>query len=71
MTGLGWTRRRRAPRWPGAAGGIGLFNVNERMLATFGEGYGLDIRTALGEGTTVTMTLPKSLPGARTVVAAP
>jgi two-component system LytT family sensor kinase len=55
----------------GAGGGIGLFNVNERMLATFGDGYGLDVRTAPGEGTTVTMTLPKSLPGARTLVSAP
>ncbi len=54
----------------GAGGGIGLSNVNERLLATFGDGYGLDIRTAIGEGTTVTMTLPKSLPGARTVVSA-
>ncbi|MGA8218427.1 MAG: histidine kinase [Solirubrobacterales bacterium] len=55
----------------GAGGGIGLFNVNERLLATFGDGYGLDVRTAPREGTTVTMTLPKSLPGARTVVTAP
>jgi two-component system LytT family sensor kinase len=52
----------------GGSSGIGLFNVNERMLASFGDGYGLDIHTAVGEGTTVTMTLPKSQPGARTMV---
>ena len=55
----------------GAGTGIGLFNVNERMLATFGDDYGLDIRTAVGEGTTVTMTLPKSLPRARMAVTVP
>ncbi len=55
----------------GGSGGIGLFNVNERMLATFGDDYGLDIRTAIGEGTTVTMTLPKSLPRARMAVTVP
>ncbi len=69
--GVGMDPRAAQAALAGSGGGIGLFNVSERMLATFGEGYGLDIRTALGEGTTVTLTLPKSLPGARTVVAAP
>ncbi len=68
--GAGMDSREARAALAGAGRGIGLFNVNERMLATFGEGYGLDIHTAPGEGTTVTLTLPKSFPGARTTVAA-
>jgi two-component system, LytTR family, sensor kinase len=67
--GAGMDPREARAALAGAGRGIGLFNVNERMLATFGDGYGLDIHSAPGEGTTVTMTLPKSLPGARTTVA--
>jgi two-component system, LytTR family, sensor kinase len=42
----------------GAGGGIGLSNVDGRLRATFGERYALQIDSALGEGTTVVMTVP-------------
>jgi two-component system LytT family sensor kinase len=42
----------------GAGGGIGLSNVDGRLRATFGERYALRIDSALGEGTTVVMTVP-------------
>ena len=42
----------------GAGGGIGLSNVDGRLRATFGERYALRMDSALGSGTTVTMTVP-------------
>jgi sensor histidine kinase YesM len=42
----------------GAGGGIGLSNVDARLRATFGERYALRIDTAVGQGTTVIMTVP-------------
>ena len=42
----------------GAGGGIGLSNVDARLRATFGERHALRIESALGEGTTVRMTVP-------------
>ena len=42
----------------GAGGGIGLSNVDARLRATFGERYRLRIDSRLGEGTSVTMTVP-------------
>jgi len=53
----------------GAGGGIGLSNVDARLRATFGERYALRIETALGEGTTVIMTVP-NLVGSEAAVAA-
>ncbi len=38
---------------------IGLANVQGRLRASFGEGYGLDVESSPGRGTTVTMTLPR------------
>lgn len=38
--------------------GIGLANVNERIQVTYGEQFGIDIESRLGEGTVVTYTLP-------------
>jgi len=38
--------------------GIGLHNIHERYLTEYGHGYGLRISSALGEGTTVTVTYP-------------
>lgn len=38
--------------------GIGLANVNERIKVTYGEPYGITVESRLGEGTTVTYTLP-------------
>jgi two-component system LytT family sensor kinase len=42
----------------GAGGGIGLSNVDARLRATFGERHALRIQSAVGEGTTVVMTVP-------------
>jgi len=38
---------------------IGLANVQGRLQASFGEGYGLHVESSPGQGTTVTMTLPR------------
>jgi len=38
--------------------GIGLRNVNERIRLFYGEKYGIDITSILGEGTEVKITLP-------------
>jgi sensor histidine kinase YesM len=45
--------------------GIGLQNVHGRLQATFGEEYGLQLRSEPGHGTTVTMTIPKFRAGVR------
>lgn len=37
---------------------IGVHNVHERLKLNFGGGYGLSITSRLGEGTTVTVTMP-------------
>jgi two-component system, LytTR family, sensor kinase len=47
----------------GRGRGIGLGNVQSRLRATFGEGYGLQVEN--GQGTTVVMTLPKFRAGVR------
>jgi two-component system LytT family sensor kinase len=49
----------------GNGNGVGLQNVQSRLHATFGPDYGLEIDSALGRGTTVTMTLPKFRAGVR------
>jgi two-component system LytT family sensor kinase len=46
-------------------GGIGLANVNGRLKATFGPSYGLELRSQVDRGTTVTMTVPKFRAGVR------
>jgi len=46
-------------------GGIGLRNVHGRLRATFGTEYGLKLRSEPGNGTTVTMTIPKFRAGVR------
>lgn len=43
----------------GARGGIGLRNVDARLRASFGEGYGLRVEGTEGVGTTVSMRVPK------------
>ncbi len=42
--------------------GIGLSNVNTRLMLIFGSEYGLKIESRPGEGTTVTMDIPRVLP---------
>lgn len=43
------------------SGGYGLYNVNERIRLEYGDGYGLDVKSVIGEGTTVTVRIKKSL----------
>jgi two-component system LytT family sensor kinase len=49
----------------GRGGGVGIANVQARLQTTFGPEYGLEIDSAPGQGTTVTMTLPKFRAGVR------
>jgi two-component system LytT family sensor kinase len=49
----------------GQADGIGLANVNARLQATFGAGYGLELASRPGVETTVRMTVPKFRAGVR------
>ncbi|HET9719605.1 MAG TPA: histidine kinase [Solirubrobacteraceae bacterium] len=49
----------------GGGTGVGIANVQARLQTTFGPEYGLEIDTAPGHGTTVTMTLPKFRAGVR------
>ncbi len=48
----------------GEAGGIGVFNVQQRLRQSFGAGYGLRIASGPG-GTDVVMTVPKFRAGVR------
>ncbi len=38
--------------------GIGLHNVNERLIYLYGEKYGLDISSTVGRGTKVAVRIP-------------
>jgi two-component system, LytTR family, sensor kinase len=49
----------------GGSGGVGLANVDGRLRHTFGESYGLVVRSEVGEGTTVVLTVPKFRAGVR------
>jgi two-component system, LytTR family, sensor kinase len=49
----------------GRSNGIGLQNVHRRLESSYGQGYGLTIDSAEGEGTEVRLTVPKSHPGVR------
>ena len=42
----------------GEPGNIGLSNVHQRNCILFGEGYGIHIRSSVGVGTQVELTLP-------------
>lgn len=46
------------PERPGRHNGIAVQNVNARIRMTFGEEYGMHYRSAVGEGTTVVVSLP-------------
>ncbi len=39
-------------------GGIGLTNIGERLDSLFGDRYDLDVRSAPGKGTRVTLQVP-------------
>ncbi|MGE5598618.1 MAG: PocR ligand-binding domain-containing protein [Bacteroidota bacterium] len=54
------------PRRDGAeervsSGRMGLVNVHKRLIYCFGEDYGLEIRSRLGEGTTIRFRVPRDL----------
>lgn len=46
------------PAPSGSGNGIGLGNVQSRIRMAFGDGYGLQVSSQLGQGTTVSVTLP-------------
>lgn len=50
-----WTKK------PDRPNGYGLYNVNERIRLEYGEGYGLSIRSKVGEGTVVTVRIKKQV----------
>lgn len=39
-------------------GGFGIYNIHERLILFFGEGYGLSYESVQGEGTTVMIHIP-------------
>ena len=39
--------------------GVGLFNVNRRLIMTFGEQAALKIESEIGKGTTISFRIPK------------
>ena len=51
--------------WPGTGhrDSLGLVNVDRRLRAVFGAGYGLVIETAPGAGTRVVVRVPRVHPG--------
>jgi sensor histidine kinase YesM len=49
----------------GNGGGVGIANVQARLQTIFGPGYGLEIESEPGHGTSVTMTFPKFRAGVR------
>ena len=61
-------RVRRALAGDPSVDSIGLGNVDERLRNTFGPDYGLVIETEVGEGTKVTVRVPKFAPGVHTNV---
>jgi two-component system LytT family sensor kinase len=63
--GVGMEPARAAEALGGQGRGVGIANVQARLQSSFGAGYGLEIDTAVGRGTTVTMTLPKFRAGVR------
>ncbi|MBO0768676.1 MAG: histidine kinase [Solirubrobacterales bacterium] len=60
--GVGMTAERAEAVLSGSGGGVGLANVQARLLASFGPAYGLTIQSSPEVGTTVTMTLPELTP---------
>ncbi len=50
---------------PDAEQHIGLANVDERLRAAFGDGFGLVVETGIGAGTKVSMRVPKFRPDVR------
>ena len=40
---------------------IGLYNINQRISLFYGEGYYMEIDSAIGAGTTVRLKIPKTI----------
>lgn len=40
---------------------IGLYNINERIKLCYGESYGMQIESVLGEGTSISIEIPASM----------
>jgi two-component system LytT family sensor kinase len=59
--GVGMSPERAQAVLAGAAEGVGIANVQARLLASFGPGYGLEIESRPDHGTTVTMRLPEQI----------
>ena len=57
--GVGIDLARRNPLLQPEASSIGLSNVHERLRATYGPEFGLQIESSPGVGTTVRLLLPK------------
>ena len=63
--GVGMDEAQAGAALDGSSGGIGLSNVHGRLRGAFGEGYGLELHSTPGSGTTVVMTIPKFRAGVR------
>jgi two-component system LytT family sensor kinase len=63
--GVGMDAERARVVLAGNGGGVGIANVQARLQTIFGPGYGLEIDSEPGRGTTVTMTFPKFRAGVR------
>jgi two-component system LytT family sensor kinase len=59
--GVGMSRERAELVLAGGSDGVGIANVQARLLGGFGPGFGLEIESQPGEGTTVTMRLPDTV----------
>ena len=57
--GVGIDLMRRNPLLQPDSSSIGLINVHERLRATYGAAFGLQLESNLGAGTTVRLRLPK------------
>jgi two-component system LytT family sensor kinase len=63
--GVGMDEEQARAALNGSSTGIGLSNVHGRLRGAFGDGYGLELESAPGAGTTVVMTIPKFRAGVR------
>lgn len=42
----------------GTEGGYGIWNIQERLRVFYGEGYGINMRSAVDQGTSIAITIP-------------
>lgn len=48
-----------APQQSTSKGGYGIYNVQQRIMLYYGETYGIEIESVPGQGTTVSLRIPK------------